>query len=191
MRPAAVLLVLAASPLWAQAAKPAASNPTGVGTAIGDLGPRITPQSFTGLEGRFDDNLRSFKDPVDVLGGTRVFYFRDYGLVLTSEVSLVVTPTVNPFRKEIGKEEAARVHARKLAQIPLLKKSMREMVKTAAMNMAPAVGVPQYEVSRLQVVVAVRLLYLGWEDTSGLPAQIVMKADLRHAVSGDVETDEQ
>ena len=182
------ILALAVLPVWGQAAKPAVA-PSAL-TINADLGPRIAPQSFTALEGRFDDALRRFKDPVDVLGGTRAFYFRDYGLVLTTEVSLVVTPSIMPFRPQITKEEAARIHTRKVAQIAPLKEAMKEMIKTAAMNVAPAVG-PQFPESKLQVVLAVRLLYLPWEDMTSLPAQIVMKADLRHAMAGEIQVDEQ
>jgi hypothetical protein len=39
-------------------------------------------------------------------------------------------------------------------------------------------------------VIAVRLLYLPWEDTHGLPAQIVMKGD-RRAAAGSVQMEEQ
>lgn len=184
----ALILAFAIVPVWGQAAKPAVA-PSAL-TINADLGPRIAPQSFTMLEGRFDDALRRFKDPIDVLGGTRAFYFRDYGLVLSTEVSLVVTPSIMPFRPQITKDEAARIHSRKVAQLVPLKEAMKEIIKTAAMNVAPALG-PQFPESKLQVVLAVRLLYLPWEDTAGLPAQIVMKADLRHAMAGEIHTDEQ
>ena len=41
------------------------------------------------------------------------------------------------------------------------------------------------------VVVAVRLDYLNWEDTSGLPGQILMRADRRSALAGYIEEEQQ
>ena len=41
------------------------------------------------------------------------------------------------------------------------------------------------------VVVAVRLAYLNWEDTSGLPGQILMRADRRSALAGDIKEEQQ
>ncbi len=181
---AAFLPALAVTPVCAQVTQPVAAV---------SLGPRITPQSFTGLEDRVNTTLTSLnpKDPPDLLGSTRALYLPDYGVVMTSELSLVLTPGPTPFRREgFTKEEIARMRERKLAQIPLLKKSMREAMKTAAMLVASTVGM-QYQASRLQVVFAVRLLYLKWEDTTSLPAQIVMSASLKNAMAGEVREDVQ
>ena len=57
-------------------------------------------------------------------------------------------------------------------------------MKTAAMAL---IQVPEGQ----QFVLAVRLDYLPWEDTTGLPGQIVMKADRKSALAGDVQTEEQ
>ena len=42
-----------------------------------------------------------------------------------------------------------------------------------------------------QVVVALRLLYYPWEDTKGLPGQIVMKGPRKAALTGNIQTEEQ
>lgn len=157
-------------------------------------GPKISPQTFTNLEGRFDSALRSLndKDQVDLLGDTRALYLRDYGLTLTAEISLVPTPTINPFRKEIGPALKAEIHRRKLAQLPLLRKTMRDMAKASALTLAGAVGLQGLQGSALQVVVSVKLLYqVDWEDLTGLPGQITMKADLQHAIAGELEEEVQ
>ena len=189
MKSAAAWLVLAAAPAWAQVAKPVAASSLKLSPT---LGPRITPQTFTELERRFDSTLYGLnpKDPLDLLGTSRALYLRDYGLVLTAEVSLVATPPTI-FRKEIGKEETARIHQRKLAQLPALKHAMREMIKVSALTLSGAVGVPQYETSSLQVVLAVKLLYLSWEDTDGLPGQILMQASLKDAIAGEIREEQQ
>jgi len=154
-------------------------------------GPKIAPQSFVDLERRFNDQLTRFKDPIDTFGSARAIYLRDYGLMISSEISLIQTPAPMPFRQEIPKELRAQVHERKLAQLPLLKKSMQEMAKTAAMTLVAAIGIQQYESSGLQVAVVVRMVYLPYEDTSGLPAQIIVQANLKNAIAGNFQEEQQ
>jgi hypothetical protein len=188
----AVVFFLTAAATWAQDAKPVALT-----TPIAALpcvnGPKINPQSFTNLESRFDSSLNSLNDrnPIDLLGGTRALYLRDYGLTLTAEISLVQTPTINPFRKEISEAEKARIHQRKLDQLPRLKQAMRDMVKTSALTLAGAVGIQGMEGSGLQVAVSVKVLYLKWEDTTGLPGQMTMKGDLKNAIAGVLQEEDQ
>jgi hypothetical protein len=37
----------------------------------------------------------------------------------------------------------------------------------------------------------VRLYYGAWEDTTGMPAQVIMRADRAAAAAGKVETEER
>ena len=62
------------------------------------------------------------------------------------------------------------VHARKVQNLPILGRNMREMLVASAASLDT---VPATE----QVAVAVSLFYFSWEDRSGLPAQIVMRAE--------------
>jgi len=171
-------LLLLAAPMWAQAPLKVVNPPTAERVGV----PR---KIFTDLESNFDYKLRiaNDKDPFDLLGLTRGLYLPGYGAVLTTEISLIATPTINPFRLKITPEEAARVHQRKLDHLPLLKKTMQSMWKDAA----AALGIPDTE----QVVLAVRLLYQPWEDTTGLPGQIVIKGPRKAAVTGDIQTEEE
>jgi hypothetical protein len=68
--------------------------------------------------------------------------------------------------------------------VPVLRKAMTEMLQTAAgtLNTIPAGD---------KLVLSVRLLYYPWEDTTGLPRQIVMKADRQGALAGKIQTEEQ
>ncbi len=178
----AVLAILAA-PVWAQVATPVSAS----------IGPRITPQSFTELEQRFDSALAAINpmDPVDILGKTRIVYLPDYGLVITTEVSLVVTLGPSPFRKEITAAEKQGIHTRKVQRVPMVKKSMRELMGVAARTLMTATGFKPEASSSLNVVYVVRCLYLGYEDMSGLPAQIFMRASLKNALAGDIQEIEQ
>jgi hypothetical protein len=184
------LFLLAASPLGAQLPKPvrtvstAAVNPTVPNPA---KAVKIAPQNFKELENRFDTQLASIggpNDPIDILGTTRGLYLDGYGAVFTSEMSLIITPRVSPFHLEITKEEVATVHRRKSARLPLLKQAMADMMKNSAMAM---IQIPDSQ----QIVVAVRLLYLPYEDTTGLPAQVLMSASRRDILNGQIKTEEQ
>jgi hypothetical protein len=189
MKRALLPLALAALPLLGQSgaatralrARPAVAASVNPGAPV-----RIARSTFTDLEHRFDNALSGAdrNDPIDLLGGTRGLYLDDYGAVFTTEVSLVITPGLNPFRTSISKEEATRIHDRKVVRLPLLRRQIREMVQAAA------AGLPLMPDDQ-QVVVAVRLLYLPWEDTSGLPGMILMRADRKSAQAGQIHTEEQ
>lgn len=190
MKTPALILLLAATPLCAQLARPvraastATVNPTLPNPA---KAMKIAPQTFRELERRFDSQLATTggpNDAIDLLGTTRGLYLDGYGAVFTTEVSLIVTPPINPFHQQITKEEAARVHQRKLDRLPLLKKAMAEMMKNSAMTL---LQIPDTQ----QIVVAVRLLYLPYEDTTGLPAQLMMSASRHDAMAGLVKMEDQ
>jgi hypothetical protein len=80
----------------------------------------------------------------------------------------------------------AQVHQRKLDHLPLLQKAMREMVKNTAMTFGAAGDRMKLLPPGAQFVLAVRILYLPWENTTGLPGQIIMKADLKGALEGKI-----
>src|SRR5664279_5359332 len=117
------------------------------------------------------------------MGDTRGVQLEDYGLVFTSEVSLVVTPGIMPGRPKIPPEMAARVHKLRVERMPLLKAAMLEMMR----NMAAANPIPASQ----QLVLVVRLYYGAWEDTTGMPAQVIMRATRANAAAGKVETEER
>jgi hypothetical protein len=184
------VFLLAASPLAAQLPQPvrsvstAAVNPTLPSPA---RAMKIAPQTFKELESRFDTQLASIggpSDPIYLLSNTLGFYLDGYGAVFTTGLSLIVTPQINPFHQQITKEEVANVHKRKVARLPLLKQAMTEMMKTSAMTLTQ---IPDSQ----QIVVAVRVLYLPYEDTTGLPVQVLMSASRRDVLNGQIKTEEQ
>ena len=185
MRFGFALLLLSLAPAWSQVAQPAAAF-----TAPGlpaTKAPRIPAQTMTGLERTFDNRLLTMADinePVDLLGDTRGVQLDDYGVVFTTEVSLVRTPGIMPGRPKIPPEMAARVRTVKVERLPLLKAAMMEMMGNMArtFSMIPASN---------QVVVVVRLWYAPWEDTTGMPAQVVMRATRAAATAARVETEER
>jgi hypothetical protein len=129
------------------------------------------------LERHFDRRLQSFdvNDPFYILGATRGVYLDGYGMVFTSEVGLVQTPNITPFRPQISKEDIAKVRQRKLARVPQVKKLMRDMLVQSG-NVLVTMPADQ------QVVIAMIMAYSPWEDKTGLPLQIMMQAQRKTLV---------
>jgi len=189
MKYAAVLLTLSLALAWAQLPRPqaaarAAAPPAGVTPTDK---PRVPRQALADVEKRLDTKLASLggvNDPIDLLGAARGIYLDGYGAVFTAEASLIVTPNINPFRPVMTEPEKEKVRQRKLDRLPMLKQLMRDMWRDSATSLT---AIPDDQ----QVVIAVRLLYLPWEDTRGLPGEIVMKGDRRAAVTGAIQMEEQ
>jgi hypothetical protein len=112
----------------------------------------------------------SVDGPVELLGTTRGLYLEGYGAVFTAEVNLAQSMNINPFQPTIPKEYVDKLRVRKRERIPVLEKCMRDEMIAMAASLD---GVPLNE----QIVLGVTLFYRKWEDTSGLPAQIVMRAE--------------
>ena len=142
-----------------------------LGAAVGDK-LRVKRAALAAMEKSFDNRILkiSVENPFDLLGTTRGMYLDGYGAVFTTEVNLVVTAPLSPFRQSISKEEVARLRLAKLQRLPLLKLNMRDMLISAAASLD---GVPANE----QIVVGVSLFHFYWEDMNGLPSQIVMQAE--------------
>jgi hypothetical protein len=168
-RGSALLLLTAASAAGQPAKSVALSKPTV--PAVKQY--RIAPQTFRDLEKRFDTRLETLvpnaNEPVDVLGPTRGVYVDGCCIVFTTVVNLVRAQELSPFLREIPQQLADQVHQRRMERLPLLEKAMDEMLHAMAMTF---IQVP----SDQRVVLAVRLYYASWEDTTGMPAQIMMRA---------------
>jgi hypothetical protein len=193
MRPA--LLLLAAAPLFAQvAARPtatAANMPPGsaaVTTSLPKTGSRIPLSAFVNIERTFDAKVSAMASdnlgPVDLLGATRGVYLDGFGVVFTTEMGLIQTPTINPFNTTITQAQKDRVQAAKIKRLPALKNAIVETLRVIAASLTQ---VPEDQ----QVVLAVRLDYSSWEKTAGLPGLITARADRRSAQAGNILVQEQ
>ena len=191
MRSAALLLVVAAAlaPAGAQIQIPSAS-PSSVAAkpATGTVGTERSPvalQMLTALEKDLDGRLAATggADPCIVLSGTRGLYVTGFGAVFTSDVDLINSPAIGIFQTSMPTDRKVDVHKRKLAHMALLQSSMREML--VALAQSPSL---KSMAATDQIVVGVRLMYRPWEDTSGLPGQIVMRADRQ---GGNIRTELQ
>lgn len=160
-----------------EAAKMPASTTGGTIPAGGTA--HITLDTLRLLQTGFDTDLASFdyNDSIDVIGRTRGIYLSDYGVVFTTELSPIITPGITPFMQKIPDEIKARVHQRKIDRMPVVRQLMGKMMKKTADQLAT---LPDDQ----QIVLVVKLLYLPYEDTTGLPSQIVMKGDKRSVAKG-------
>jgi hypothetical protein len=112
--------------------------------------------------------------PLNVLSPPRGVYVSGLGAVFSAEVELAPTPGgVGIFGPPPGPEQKAKYRKDKLANLPLLEKTLSDMVLSMA-------GSPTLKLSETdQIVVAARLNYRPWEDLTGLPGQIVAHWDRR------------
>ena len=179
MRPA--ILLLAATAAWSQGQMPV-KHLAAVGTAEKPL---LSFAVMSDLEAQLDSKIYAAagNDPMLLLGQARALYLLGYGAVVTQEVSLVNTPTVSPFRGPITPKEVVQVHQKKIERLPLIKQVMRDMwtATASALNMVP---------NNEQIVIAVRMLYKPWEDTKGLPGQLVLRGSRGAGLTG-VQMEEQ
>jgi hypothetical protein len=182
----AVLLLVALIPAVAQPAKPVVLNKT-IAPPTGRTW-RIAPQTFRNLEKFFDARLDALvpnaNEPADLLVPTIGIHIDGFGVVFTAAVSLVKTPELSPFLKEIPKDLPERVQKLRIERLPLLKAVMSDMLNKMAMSF---VQVP----SDQQLVLAVRLYYASWESSAGMPAQVMMRATRAGVQTGEILVEEQ
>ena len=143
----------------------------------------VNRASLRDLERATDSSFETLlkEDPLSILGATRGVYLEGYGVVFTTEVELSPSAAPNPFRPAFSKEDVVRLKEKKKLRIEFLKASMRGLL----MSFAASLGkVPPAE----HVAFAVTIPYFRWEDTSGMPRQILMvgsRQSLLDAKSGD------
>ncbi|MBY0505127.1 MAG: hypothetical protein K2X03_14540 [Bryobacteraceae bacterium] len=118
-----------------------------------------------------------YDDPYMLLGLTRGVYLEGYGVVLSAEVNLAITPGATPFRMAMSDEEKAALRKKKLDRLPGLKQAMREVLTTSAKALQPMAAGEQ-------VVLAITLMNRSFEQTQGLPSQIVMQAPKQSLLTG-------
>ncbi len=143
---------------------------------------RVSRSSVAALEKSFDRRLQSDVlegDTFSLLGWTRGIYIEGFGVVYSAEVQLAQIPGISPFHKEHTQQDWARVRQKKLQRLPALRAAMKQMMLDTASSLD---GVASEE----KVVLGVSLTTHPSEDSSGVPAQIVMQGVKRDLV--DVQT---
>jgi hypothetical protein len=148
--------------------------------SAGAANPKVSRDTLKALEEKFDRRIQSYdiNDPFELLGNTRGVYLEDYGAVFTSEVNLVAAAVVTPFRPSFTKEQIEQLRLKKASRVEEIKKLMQAMMVDSALAL-PAVPPQQ------KIAVGVSLFRFSWEDSRGVPAQIVMEAPRQALVDAE------
>src|SRR5687767_9296204 len=79
------------------------------------------------VENKIDKRLDlvGLDEPLLILGQTRGIYLDGYGIVFTTEVNLVATANLSPFRPAYTKEDLRKIRQKKAVRLEALKKNMR------------------------------------------------------------------
>ena len=151
--------------------KIAAGLLAGLVVIAANLPPRITYAALRALERSTDASFETLikEDPLSMLGYTRGVYLDGYGVVFSAEVELAASAAPNPFRPAFTKEDIQKLRERKTVRISHLKESMRNQLVTFATSLDT---IPLTQ----NIALAVTIPYYRWEDSEGMPRQIVMVA---------------
>jgi hypothetical protein len=134
--------------------------------------PKVSRDQIAKMELAIDARLKglaSKDDPVEVVGLTQGMYINGFGAVFAGEVNLAPTAGISPFHPSITKEEMVRIHEKKMQRLVKLKDAMQEILLSSAGSLDPIPGDER---------IAVGITLFNWqgENTTGLPAQVVMYA---------------
>ena len=144
--------------------------------------PRVKRAALEAVEKGFDQRITTISDdPFLLLGPTRGIYLEGYGAVFTAEINLVSGPTLNPFQQTIPPAQVEQVRTKKLERLPILRERMRDLLLSSASHLG---DVPPQE----QLVLGVRLLYRSYENTGGMPSQIIMQGERASLIKAHAKT---
>ncbi len=122
-------------------------------------------------EQTIDDRLQQMtaRAPFALLGTARGAYLAGYGAVFTAEVNLAPVAGLSPFRPAYTPQEIQGLNKQKREKLSALKAGMRQLL------MEQAAALPQVPPNE-KIAIAVTLFNFRWEDTTGLPSQVVMQS---------------
>jgi hypothetical protein len=122
-------------------------------------------------ERNIDDRVQqaTSRAPFALLGQTRGAYLPGYGVVFSLEVNLVPVAGVSPFRPAYSRPEIQNLNQQKRAKLAELRTQLRQVLVDQG---AALTRIPPTE----KVAIVVTLFNFTWEDTNGLPSQIVLQA---------------
>ena len=107
--------------------------------------------------------------PMKMIGRVRGGWLEGFGAVFLLEVNVVPMPNLSPFRPAYSEDDLDVLNARKQAGVKRLEEIGLEMLAETAGILG---AIPPDE----QVALVIALFYFSWEDTSGLPSQLVLQA---------------
>jgi len=138
--------------------------------AAGAAGNHATLVSLVSTQKNIDGKLAHLwpDEPLFVLGPARSVYLEGYGAVFTAEIYLAPAP-INPMMPNPTKEMIASYHRKKVERVPQLEQAMRDALAATASSLGSTLADTD------NIVLAVELPSYAWEETGGVPAEIVMK----------------
>jgi hypothetical protein len=141
--------------------------------------PRVNRGVLRGAEELVDRKVvaLSAEEPAFLLGPTRGVYLQGYGAVFTTEIDLMPGAATNPFRPQYNKQDIGRLRANKQFRLDILKHKIRDTLIATADSLQ---SVPLDE----RIALAVTIPYYPWEDSAGMPRQILMQATRRVLLQG-------
>jgi hypothetical protein len=173
VRQSLLLVTVAALAFVPVGAAPAGARPADTKTVgAKDATPHVTRSMLIDLEKSMDNRVVriSQDNPFVLLGPTRGIYLDGYGAVFTAEINLVSAPAaLMMFRPQLTKEEIEQHRQLKISRVPQLKQAMRQAMIDSASSLDT---IPPQE----QIVVVAMLSKYPWENTMGIPQQIMMQA---------------
>ncbi len=135
--------------------------------------PRLDFSAVRRSERAIDGRIERYntESPMEVIGATRGVYLAGTGLLFSIEVSLSPAVGISPFFTRMPPGEVEKIHAAKLGRVPVL----RQLLLTLLPEMAKAhADVPASE----EIVMGATLFYFPYENLKGLPAQMVVRANV-------------
>ena len=132
--------------------------------------PHVTRASVAAMEDSLDNRIMRLRidAPFYLVGGSRGLYVDGYGVMFAMELNLVAT-NFSPFRPKFTQDELLKLKHEKEQRLPVLRQAMRQILIDSAGSLD---GVPPTE----NIAIGVTLVYQQWEESGGLPRQIVMQA---------------
>ena len=139
---------------------------------------RVSRTSVAAMEESLDKRLAGLfpEDPVMLVGVTKGTYIGGFGTIFMGELNLAPSAGITPFHQTISKGEVARIHQKEVDRVPKLKQVMQELLLSSAASLD---AVPADE----QIALSLTLFHFYWENTAGLPSQIVMHAPKKTLVA--------
>jgi len=154
------------------------------GAAYGDR-PHVTKAMLTAFEKQFVGSvLSATKDSaVTFVDPPRAYYVDNFGIMMASEISLV--PGYGPTMFGPLNPEQIQLHHHKVTErLPVL----REQMKLALFE-----GATRFDAldDNDRLAVAVTVYHFAWENTTGIPSQIVMQGTRKALLEARPKTQEQ
>jgi hypothetical protein len=138
---------------------------------------RLLRSTLKSAERTIDERVQQMtsRTPFVLLGTTRGAYLAGYGAVFSLEVNLVPVAGISPFRPAYSPKEIQDLNRQKREKLAVLKTGLRRLL------LDQAAALPQVPANE-KIAIVVNLFNFSWEDTAGLPSQLVLQASRQSLV---------